>query len=523
MTLVNPRKNAEEMRSYRYFMDVTAPSIAGSFDVKFWLEEIPQACLADPAVWHAIVSLGSVYEYHATWAFTGHKPLKNEFALQQFNTSIRHLTALPSSPANKWKTLVISVIFTCICVLESLWDEARIHFRYGYTLLLELQGYQGSSVENLPIEDLNLEAGEDIYGSKAGASTGDLVQLNTNFQSPVSLDSLKCILSAFELREVALFSSVIRMPTILSDKDLYRAWQHYTVPSEPPGENLTTENLFHANRAAQSLTNSFLVFSQDNAKELATLFQAATEEGATQDLFNFLAAKRAPLLQCFKDIEKAIEIFRRELGPESVAKAYSPGKAHERAQVRLAFLTLCLYHEMNRLTIDWQETEMVEGSISVSQQSCSHVLDLAEEAEALLNVLRAWGGGKPTPPSAPIMFPVMMVAFMGKSWEERRRGLRMMQRPRLEGFLEHQMSVSLSTAIMDRELEVEIELATEAAKEKGDKVPTEEELLEARVNPMFKVTQTSIEFTGKRQACLVLQTLHEATNGLPGKTIHVNW
>jgi hypothetical protein len=523
MALVNPSGNAQEMRSFRYFMDVTAPSIAGSFDVKFWLEEIPQACQADPAVWHAIVSLGSVYEHHATWALTGHEPLKNDFALQQFNTSIRLLAALPSSPANKWRTLVVSVIFTCICVLESLWDEARVHFRYGYTLLLELQTEPGSRVENLPIGDLNLEAGEEIYGSTEGESTDGLVQRNTDFESPVSLDSLKCILSAFELREYAIFNSVLRMPTILSDKDLYRAWQHYTVPSEPSGENLTTENLFHANRAAQSLTNSLVVFSQDNAKELATLYQAATHEGATQDLLNFMLAKRTPLLVCFSKIAKAIEIFREELGPESQAETWGPRKAHDRAQLRLAFLTLCLYHEINRLTMDWQETEFQQGTIAISSVSCAHVLDLAEEAESLHSILRTWGGGKPTPPAAPIIFPALMVVFMGKSWDERRRALRIVQRPRLEGFLENAMSVSLSTAIMDRELEIEMEMAAELAQASGEAMPTEDELLQARVNPIYKVTQTSFEFTGRRRARLELRTLYEVTSELPGKTVDVEW
>ncbi|KAI3581790.1 hypothetical protein IWW34DRAFT_614950 [Fusarium oxysporum f. sp. albedinis] len=48
--------------SYRFFLEVTAPSLAGAFYADFWLAEVPRVCMSDAAIWHAVVSLGSAHE-----------------------------------------------------------------------------------------------------------------------------------------------------------------------------------------------------------------------------------------------------------------------------------------------------------------------------------------------------------------------------------------------------------------------------------------------------------------------------
>lgn len=57
-----PSKNPKELRSFRFFVDVTAPSLGGGFDSIFWKTEIPRACHLDSAIWHAIISLASAHE-----------------------------------------------------------------------------------------------------------------------------------------------------------------------------------------------------------------------------------------------------------------------------------------------------------------------------------------------------------------------------------------------------------------------------------------------------------------------------
>lgn len=528
-----PRKNADEMRSYRYFLDVTAPGISGSFDVSFWMQEVPRACFVDPAVWHAVVSLGSVYEYYTTLSFTGHKPDRNVFALQQFNSAIRHLTASAHSPVNKWQALTVSIIFMCICVMESLFDEARMHFRYGYNLLQEIERDVDAGVQDQSLGILALE-GEQGDMPTSLLDSNPAYQGKPIFNSPVSMDSLKCILSCFELREVALFNGgSIQMPSILSEKDLYRTWLTYTPPSESGEAALSIDNLTFANKAAQSLLNSFMVFSQDNASDLVAVF----EDSPPQEVLDSLNRKRRPLLKCFVDIETAIGTFQDELGPDSVDKKCSPKKAHERAQLRLSFLSLRLYHEINRFVLAQypdrlnEQIETQDHDIALSTASCGKILDLAEETETLQNILRAWGGGMPPPPIASITVPVFMVTLMGQSWRDRRRALKILQRPRLEGFLEHSMATSLANAIMEREMEISKEYTKKqqghvTGEENGDgnwEEAEDDEDLESCYHPMCRVNTTDMKFSGGRQAVIEMKTWHEVTNGLPGKTLKVEW
>ncbi|KGO38063.1 hypothetical protein PEXP_080790 [Penicillium expansum] len=57
-----PDKNSKELRSFHFFVDVTAPSLGAAFNSTFWKTEIPRACHLDDAIWHAIISLASAHE-----------------------------------------------------------------------------------------------------------------------------------------------------------------------------------------------------------------------------------------------------------------------------------------------------------------------------------------------------------------------------------------------------------------------------------------------------------------------------
>lgn len=140
LKLALPQGSAEESRSYRFFLYVAAPELAGVFNVDFWLGEIPQACHADPAIWHAVISLGAIHEAYilnrradseCSQSFTRHKVL----ALQQYNLAIRCLYEPSPRISDKWRALTASVIFTCICSLQGLYDQARVHHEAGSRLL----------------------------------------------------------------------------------------------------------------------------------------------------------------------------------------------------------------------------------------------------------------------------------------------------------------------------------------------------------------------------------------------------
>jgi hypothetical protein len=117
LKLILPRQNPEEVRSYNYFLQVTAPSLSGAFYADFWLVEVPRVCLSDAAIWHAVVSLGAAHEDFAENGLGS----RSIFALKQFNSSISCLTESRSPRhADRWRALVVSAIFTYVCTIKGL-------------------------------------------------------------------------------------------------------------------------------------------------------------------------------------------------------------------------------------------------------------------------------------------------------------------------------------------------------------------------------------------------------------------
>ena len=88
--LLLPRMDPREVRSYRYFLDVAAPSLSGFFDADFWLVELPRVAHCDAAIWHAIVCLGAVHESEGGPTATGDRATAL-FGVEQFNKTIQSL------------------------------------------------------------------------------------------------------------------------------------------------------------------------------------------------------------------------------------------------------------------------------------------------------------------------------------------------------------------------------------------------------------------------------------------------
>lgn len=519
LKLVIPRKSAAEMRAYRYFLDVAAPAIAGSFDIDLWMREIPQASFADPAVWHAAVSFGSVYEYYTKLAFSGNKPHeRNDFALKQFNSSIRYMTASPTTPESKWRALTIAIIFVCICCLECFYDEARMHYKYGMRLLREIEAEMDHGSEDAKSDTKSSSPDKEETEGGSSSAESSIVQRKPTFQSPISLASLRRILCCFELREATLFNGgVIEMPDIQEDQDLRRAWFSYSPPPSHAGKRSTMENITHANKAAQSLLSGYLMFSQENAAQLAPVFS-----DPSQEIVDSLVAKLEPLFQCFLDLDGALRNFQDTFGSGSEDKNFSGRKLLERKQTRLALLSLRISHEMNRFVLslypNWLKsgTQIEERGVNLSEASCSRVLDLADETEALQSELRTWG--VPVPPIAIISVPLAYVSMISQKWAERQRALAVLKRPRLEGLLEHSMTSTLTETVMARELE----LAEQVAQSSGKKSAIE--IMEGEFNPMCRVGKTKMEFIGPgRQAVIEMQTWFEVANSTPGKRVLIQW
>lgn len=305
-----PRQSRDEVRSYRYFLEVTAPSLAGAFYSEFWLAEVPRVCLLDAAIWHAIVSLGSAHE---DFAENG-RGSRSVFALKQFNSSIRCLTESRSPRhTDQWRALVISTIFTHICTIKGLHDQTRIHLQAGCNLLQELQD---DNTRNAKTSQQQISLPESWISSV-----------------PISIASVQSILMNLKLHANSLdHGGVTDSPILLSQNKTLNAWRFYTAPS--PSTILTQEHISQAHRAAESLCSGLILFSQENAKHLGDLH---TGKSGLVGL-SMLATRQEMHTRCFKEIRKAIEMFEQETTRNGCAKL----PAH-------AILPVRLFHTANRV------------------------------------------------------------------------------------------------------------------------------------------------------------------------------
>jgi hypothetical protein len=119
-----------------YFQYSVAPIMTGALDKTFWTRHVPQVAESDPAARHAVIAISSLYEDFST-SSTDVPPSDtpgwhgNAFALRQYNLAIRRVLA----PGHKFPDLdtllTVSLLFTCIELLQGNSDAAIKHCQHG--------------------------------------------------------------------------------------------------------------------------------------------------------------------------------------------------------------------------------------------------------------------------------------------------------------------------------------------------------------------------------------------------------
>ena len=299
-----PKKNDQELRSYRYFLDVTAPAIAGVFEVEFWLTYIPRACHLDPAMWHAVVALGAVHEVsiniRGNTVYNG-----STFALQQINAAINYLIRprMPCSPQEeKWRALTASVVFTYLCSFQGLHSDATIHLTAAKNLIQELQ------------ETREKHNKSTAPGTTKVRWTGTVLSpLN---DAPVPYDDLFSVVACLEVTNQLLHGSgASDGPELLSDASAYITWRTYSAPTNAAYSGLckhgrcfptraTPANLSHAGRAIKSLLNGLMALSQRDAGDVARLVLQAE-----QSVLGTLIRRQQPYIRAYQELSMAIDAF----------------------------------------------------------------------------------------------------------------------------------------------------------------------------------------------------------------------
>jgi hypothetical protein len=140
--------NWRERHSLNFFVNYSAPQMAGFFENDFWSRCI-QYSYYEPVVLHAITAIGSLHESILQGAFQDEKRMAQavEFALTQCNRSIAYLTgpskaapeqgksrSLKALPVSKL-ALITCVLFTCFESMQGHSDSAIKHALQGKALM----------------------------------------------------------------------------------------------------------------------------------------------------------------------------------------------------------------------------------------------------------------------------------------------------------------------------------------------------------------------------------------------------
>ncbi|EXA31701.1 hypothetical protein FOVG_17022 [Fusarium oxysporum f. sp. pisi HDV247] len=480
LKLILPRQSPEEVRSYRFFLEVTAPSLAGAFYADFWLAEVPRVCMSDAAIWHAVVSLGSAHEDFAQHG----QGSRSVFALKQFNSAIRCLTESRSPRhADRWRALIVSTIFTYVCTIKGLHDQTRIHLQAGCNLLRELEGLATKGRTTLNQEQLPEVAQEESWISTV----------------PVSIAPIQSILVTLELQLEALgHGGITESPALLLRNKTLNTWRYYTAPR--PSHRPTPDTINQAYCASESLFSGLILFSQEHAKQLGDL---QTGKSGPAGL-SMLAARQEAHTRCYKEISKAMDIFQQEVN----ATQWEPH----------AMLPLHLFKSVNRLLLiqDPEEHDLVKRQNDLPALYKS-IVDLAEQIMNLDPVKAR---------RVSYTQHLFLVAHSGIGQSTRRRAVTLLRRPRLEGGWDSLISASLAQAIMDREREAVCEYRLEQGLDAGTdggegKEGQKEE--EEEVDPMFRIFNITFAFTGQREARAVLRTWREKLDDVAGRSRVIRW
>jgi hypothetical protein len=506
-----PRRNSQELRSYDFFLHVTAPAFAGVFDSDFWFTQLPQTCHKDPAIWHAVVSLAAVHESTLTSRIAVmNRPLVT-FALQQFNASVKHLVHLSSPqkpPDGQWRALVASILFTYLCSIQGMQGQSDVHLAAAKNLVKEL--HVRKSIRS------TYERGRD-YRNEFSADANN---------SSVSYESLRSIVASLEIHMHSLANDgLIQVSPCLDDSDAYAAWRLYSGPTQQGHTTMcqhgrcvpsraTRSHLARAGRAFESLLNEVILFLQQSARDLPRFVVGASEN---IDVGTLIRCKPTHV-RAFRELEMAIGIFLLDTSCKCSCfedqQAFNPVNPQKKA-----IDTLRLYYALCYILIFNKPNPPAPTTLAeVSLSSCemqggltrhfSNMLDIAESVLQMPPALRADESGLDSTPTLPTSYPLLIAAHNGPTLSLRERAIWLLrQYPRRQGLRDSLFAAALAEVSLRRELEFAGELS--------HTIP------EAGI--MAKMYRIDMTFTGPHSAHIVMQTWGEWAANQPGKEGTLMW
>ncbi|KAK0709396.1 hypothetical protein B0T26DRAFT_652335 [Lasiosphaeria miniovina] len=506
-----PRHNGQELRSFHFFLDVTAPVIAGVFDADFWLTDIPRTCHLDPAIWHAAVSLGAVHESYIASQGAAQEP--TAFSLQQMNAVVRHLVHLPSSRTvleERSRALTASVIFTYLYSIQGLYSQSGLHLGAAKNLIQEIEGRRKRESRS---------ATAQLVGSNAALTPPECFTRNA---LPYTLKPLLSVVANLEVHSQAIQNGGVSVtPAIFGEADIHTAWRYYTAPARISSSRLcqhgkcvpsraTPANLSRAGRAFESLLNALVTLSQQNSAEVARLVLKGEDA-----LLSTLIRHQQPHSRAFRELDIAISVFARDTADECMC--FGLANPAPTQHQKKAIDALRLYHAT---CYPPAHDSVDENALHLDPRAAlaGHVARTLDIAESILGDESppARADASNFTPTLPTTQPLFIMAHIhGLAPTLRRRVIELLRRyPRREGLYDSVFAAALA------ELSVEQERALAAQAGKG----CDGGLEATSVPPLAsKLYGAAVTFTGAHSARVMMQTWADWVADKPGQEVALSW
>lgn len=497
--LLLPRRDTEEIRSYRFFLDVVSPSLAGFFYDDFWMREVPRLSHADPAIWHAVVSLGAAHELFSRAADPSLATSRlTRLVLAQFNQAIQCLVQPSARHGDRSRALTASILFTHISTARGQHAEALMHLDSSRKLLAELS----HATIQAPRPQSRFSA--TTVASPADAAVSGL---------PVSIDTADGIITYFEIQAASIRrGGLLHSSDILAASEAFNIWRYYQAPPLPAEADLVDmprsawdSHFVRANRAAESLVNGMIYHAQQNTHLVQRVKAFNDLEAAA-----LLEVSERPFLATFRELTRLARAYEHVRGQSSPWLKSPPPPLH--------FLSLLLFLLIIRLLFQ-QDPDVPDPTLreQIRTRHFTAILDLGEDILRRRDVPSDGGAPEARPL---ILGPLSMVAHGGTTQALRRRAIALMLAfPERQALSDGVMNARIFEAMLERE-QVELRRVRATDWAESDDEGDDEELEVPFLNRSFN---SVVRFVGERSAVVGSRTWDEVVRGEEGHECLVHW
>ena len=247
LSFTSPTVRWNERHSFHFFVNFTAPQVAGPFGSIFWQQMVIQAAYKEPAILHALIGLGSLHQgiVQSSSQTDLERHPKYQFALRHINHALKNTRTENEKdhrPPSLRMILTLCIILTTFEALQGRFDDVLKHTIQGLRLFgtskAALEGQTGNKAVDdrpFPVTPTALTSVFAYYSSFTTAMTGMLVPVLMNAQRPLpsrfcSIAEAQLIFDDAKNAITMLFILVSRHPRaeerLAFAKELrgYRAW-----------------------------------------------------------------------------------------------------------------------------------------------------------------------------------------------------------------------------------------------------------------------------------------------------------